>query len=600
MCFQRESFGLNQLDLKVSQYLNFSNGFFIEVGANDGVSQSNTLYLEKYRKWKGLLIEAIPELAQKCKINRPNCIVENYALVPFDYEGSDIEMHYCNLMSLVKGAQKSALEELDHIERGCKVQKISSYQISVPARTLNSILEEHNIEKIDFFSLDVEGYELSVLKGIDLERFQPTYILVEARYRQEIDDYLDPYYEVLAELTERDILYKSKRKIQEEQHFKLATPVVLFVSRQIDLTQQVFKAIAQAKPPKLFIVANEVSNSEEAKLYQEVQAVIQQVDWECEVFTHFATEHLELKKYVASSLDWVFSQVEEAIILEEGYLPVPSFFYFCQTLLERYRHDERVVHISGNNLQLGHQWTPYSYYFSHYTSTGGWATWRSAWRHFDIEMTTWSEVRDSKLLVNILENPYELDYWTDIFENIYRGKVDGWEHIWTYCCWMQNGLSILPESNLISNLNLQEDTVSTQLLNATVIGLPALDIWDIDHPPFIVKHRGADAFTFDYLLGGKEMKEFVKQLQEQLAQSQEQLTQTKRQLIQTQEQLAQTKEKLEHSHKLLKESRQKVKQLRIKFKQFRQEMTKKIVAMESSKLWKLRNIGIKIKKLLRL
>src|SRR5688500_12891393 len=105
---QREqSFGLNELDVKLKPYLDFEGGFFIEAGANDGLRQSNTCYFEKYRGWRGLLVEPIPEKARQCRKNRPNSIVEQCALVPFDFPHDTIELRSCNLMSVVKGAMKT-------------------------------------------------------------------------------------------------------------------------------------------------------------------------------------------------------------------------------------------------------------------------------------------------------------------------------------------------------------------------------------------------------------------------------------------------------------------------------------------------------------
>lgn len=205
---KRESFSLNQLDLKLEPYLKFKRGFFIEAGANDGISQSNTLFFEKYHGWKGLLIEPIPELAAKCRTNRPGCIVENCALVSSDFTGNEVEMRYCNLMSLVKGAMKSEENDLTHIKQGCEVQNIESYELSVPTRTLTSILDLHRVRRIDFLSLDVEGFELDVLKGIDFERHTPSFMLIEARYRDEIDSFLTPLYRPIAELSHHDVLYK--------------------------------------------------------------------------------------------------------------------------------------------------------------------------------------------------------------------------------------------------------------------------------------------------------------------------------------------------------------------------------------------------------
>ncbi len=203
-----ESFALNQLDQKLRPYLNFNGGFFIEAGANDGIAQSNTLFFERYQKWSGILIEPIPELASACRANRPNCIVESFALVPFGFKESYVEMRYCNLMSLVKGAMRSEEEDLKHVNTGCEIQNITTYELNVPARTLSSILDQHSVQEIDLLSLDVEGFELSVLQGLDLDKYKPYFMLIEARYREEIDGYLKPLYEPIEELSYHDVLYK--------------------------------------------------------------------------------------------------------------------------------------------------------------------------------------------------------------------------------------------------------------------------------------------------------------------------------------------------------------------------------------------------------
>ena len=207
--FNREFFALNELDKKLEHFIRYRNGFFVEVGANDGVSQSNTLYFEKYKKWSGLLIEPIPELAEKCRENRPKCIVESCALVSSDYQNKNIEIQYANLMSVVKGGMKDPAEERAHIKKGLEVQFIpSSYVVSVPARTLSSVLEQHGIKRVDLLSLDVEGYELEVLKGINFNIHRPQYMLIEARDRDNIESFIESLYLVVAELSIHDVLYR--------------------------------------------------------------------------------------------------------------------------------------------------------------------------------------------------------------------------------------------------------------------------------------------------------------------------------------------------------------------------------------------------------
>jgi len=213
--FRRRSFSLNQLDLKLEKYLNFKNGFFIEVGANDGISQSNTLYFERSAGWKGLLIEAIPDLAEKCQKNRPKCIVENCALVAFDYPYDAIEMNYCNLMSCTQGAFGDDEDVISHIEKGKQFLNATEtpYKIQVPARTLSAVLDSHTINQIDLLSLDVEGFEVEVLKGIDLNRHSPKYLLIEVRHnvKDDIEGIIGEKYVALEILSSNesysDILY---------------------------------------------------------------------------------------------------------------------------------------------------------------------------------------------------------------------------------------------------------------------------------------------------------------------------------------------------------------------------------------------------------
>jgi len=203
------SFALNELDLKLAEWLGHKRkGFFIEAGANDGVAQSNSLYFERYLGWRGLLVEAIPTLAEACRRNRRKAIVENAALVPFEFGGDTVEMRYCNLMSVVKGGMRSAAEERDHIAAGSKVQQVASYELVVPACTLQSILDRHGIASADLLVLDVEGFEAKVLQGIDFDRFTARNLLVEARYRDDVEAALAGRYGAVASLSHHDVLYR--------------------------------------------------------------------------------------------------------------------------------------------------------------------------------------------------------------------------------------------------------------------------------------------------------------------------------------------------------------------------------------------------------
>ena len=197
------------LQKKLDKYFNYKKGFFIEVGANDGYSQSNTYVLEKQRKWRGVLVEGIPELYEQCKANRKRSKIFNCALVSDQYSGQTATMHYAHLMSLVEGSLKTSQAQQEFIEAGINVQKLDgSYTVEVPVRTLESILDEVKPTRIDLLCLDVEGYEFQVLQGMNISKYHPKFIMVEARFFDEVNGLLEDKYDMIEQLTVHDFLYK--------------------------------------------------------------------------------------------------------------------------------------------------------------------------------------------------------------------------------------------------------------------------------------------------------------------------------------------------------------------------------------------------------
>ena len=199
---------LNELDTKLERWLDFDNGVFVEAGANDGIRQSNTLYFEAVRGWRGLLVEPVPALYEECRRHRPQAQVAWAALAPPEQVPGEVTLRYAGLMSVVRGGMGSADEEDAHIAAGLAVQKLETYEITVPTATLSGLLDRFGIGEVDLLSLDVEGFEAPALAGLDLTRHRPRFILVEARYRAEVEQRLLPIYEVVAELSHHDVLYR--------------------------------------------------------------------------------------------------------------------------------------------------------------------------------------------------------------------------------------------------------------------------------------------------------------------------------------------------------------------------------------------------------
>ncbi len=285
--------------------------------------------------------------------------------------------------------------------------------------------------------------------------------------------------------------------------WKLKTPVCLIIFNRPDTTKQVFEEIRQAKPSKLLVIADgpRADRPQDAEKCAAARAIIERVDWDCEVLTNYSDINLGCRKRVSSGLNWVFNQVEEAIILEDDCLPHPTFFRFCEELLERYRHNEQIMVISGGNFQLGHKRTDYSYYFSAYNHCWGWASWRRAWRLYDLEMKRWSEVRQSNLLWDILEAPKAVTYWSKLFQGGYEG-FDTWDYAWTFACWSHNGLTIIPNMNLVSNIGFGPEATHTQG-ESQFANIPTEAMtFPLRHPPGVIRDTQADDFTETMMFSG--------------------------------------------------------------------------------------------------
>ena len=201
---------LNELDKKLLQYLPTGPGFFIEAGANDGIRQSNTYFLEKRRSWTGLLVEPVPRLAKRCAKNRSRSSVEQVVLVAPERTGTSMDMVDLDLMSLVSEHNLGLIDKDAHIRTGESVRGVTSSNLSVLGITLSELLEKHGNPKIDLLSLDVEGFELDVLAGLDLTRHAPIFILVETRVIDQVSRVLSSHYEMVDALSHHDYLFKMK------------------------------------------------------------------------------------------------------------------------------------------------------------------------------------------------------------------------------------------------------------------------------------------------------------------------------------------------------------------------------------------------------
>ncbi len=297
--------------------------------------------------------------------------------------------------------------------------------------------------------------------------------------------------------------------------FKLNTPVALLIFNRPDTTERVFNAIAKARPPKFLVVADgpRPQREGEAELCAQTRAIINRVDWDCEVITEFADSNMGCKHRVASGIDWIFEQVEEAIILEDDCLPDPSFFRYCEEMLTRYRDNERVGMVSGGNLQFGRQRGTGSYYFSKYTHIWGWASWRRAWKHYDRDLTLWPAFRDEGLLTQLFETSGEQEYWRNSFQWVHEGSLDTWDVSWTFTAITHGLLQVVPNVNLISNIGFGANATHTHVVGVHA-NMPTQPIeFPLIHPTFVLADIEADRYIAQDQLAPSFMKRKWRRIQ---------------------------------------------------------------------------------------
>jgi hypothetical protein len=272
-------------------------------------------------------------------------------------------------------------------------------------------------------------------------------------------------------------------------------PVLFIVYRRPELTRKVLNVISQIQPAKLFVFADGPKEGEVSKCEAVRNEVVSGVNWPCILRFKKMDYNLGGKWGGYSAIEWFFDNVDRGIILEDDNLPHPSFFPYCEALLERYKADSRIGTICGPNFQFGKNKTPDSYFFSKFAHMWGWATWRRVWRGFDIEIKDWPLTRETKWLKDWEDSPNEYQKWNGILDTMYAGANNAWDYQFTYYRWKNRMLSVYPNANLVSNIGYGVDSTHCKGKNiksavpTEAISLPLI------HPAKIERNKAADIQT---------------------------------------------------------------------------------------------------------
>lgn len=279
--------------------------------------------------------------------------------------------------------------------------------------------------------------------------------------------------------------------------YQVQSAVACMVFNRPELSAAMLARVAAVRPRTLLVVADGArpERDGEAEQCAAVRKLFEQIDWPCEVITNYADQNLGCRKRLSSGIDWIFEQVDEAIILEDDCITDESFFRFCDELLHKYRHEPKVMHISGTSFQFGRRYGSSSYIFSRYPHIWGWATWKRAWQHYDLSMRLWRETADRARFLEQFEDRAERNFWETVWNASSRAELDTWDYQWCFACRAQQGLAITPQVNLVSNIGFGKQSTHTKLVSL-FSNIPRSKLqFPLEHPTEIAAHRLADAYV---------------------------------------------------------------------------------------------------------
>jgi hypothetical protein len=305
-------------------------------------------------------------------------------------------------------------------------------------------------------------------------------------------------------------------------HNGFKTGILFIVFNRPDFTKEVFETLKVLKPERLYIASDGPRShvkDDAVKVENTREYLLSNIDWDCDVKTLFRKENMGCGKNVKLAIDWFFENEDNGIILEDDCVPVPSFFQFCEELLDKYADDDRVGMISGANHLTNYYDLEDSYLFSKSFTSWGWATWRRAWKFMDHDMT-WLESNKMPIIKNISYSRISHSHWKNAIYKVENKLADAWDYQWYFSMSGQNQLCIFPQKNLICNIGWGDDATHTigkgkqSYTNVDDINFP------LKHPEFVMPDRKYDSIferktlSRQVLLGlfPQSLKDWIKKL----------------------------------------------------------------------------------------
>ncbi|MBK1854945.1 glycosyltransferase family 2 protein [Verrucomicrobiaceae bacterium 5K15] len=285
--------------------------------------------------------------------------------------------------------------------------------------------------------------------------------------------------------------------------------VIFIIYARADHTERVFSHIRAAHPRHLYVIADgpKPGSDSDYAACDAARAVIQ-VDWQCELTLDYSEENLGCQRRIHSGISKAFEQFDRAIILEDDCLPHPDFFTFCDLMLERYQDDAEVMHICGSNFVHPKHFKR-SYAFNQYATPWGWATWKRAWQHIDLNMTGFLE-QSASIERRMQISPKAFAKLSSRLHKVQSGEVCSWAYPWLSSILALDGLCITPQQNLISNIGFGERSTHTSDPDSPFANKATSELPDeLSHPDQVALDRRVQREIFDFFFGGKHRKRGV-------------------------------------------------------------------------------------------
>lgn len=270
-------------------------------------------------------------------------------------------------------------------------------------------------------------------------------------------------------------------------------PILITTFNRPDTLAVLMQQIRLIKPSRLYISSDAAREDQpgEQELVDKCRTIATNLDWDCEIKTLFRDKNLGMKHAMHQGISWFFDNEAEGIILEDDCIPNQSFFRYCRELLKHYRDDPRIMHIAGTNQQFGQKIGNASYYFSAFPPIWGWASWRRVWNLYDIEMKMLPEMEEQQVLKNIFPDAVVVKELYRALRLTYEKVNLTWDHQLGVTIVANNGLCIVPNVNLVSNLGVKK--VGEKQLESVVSNIPTVEMEEpIIHPQFFIPNRKAD------------------------------------------------------------------------------------------------------------